>query len=135
VPREELDGAEYRAAKVHLQDLLVERSTAIARREKFDAADVRLLFKNAAPTMRALVLGLMLGDSSLADGPTIVDAIENSLSANEQYQGLNLALGNWSRLAAPYRSAVIAAINDRPEIMAANSRRAVAEKILALPPR
>jgi hypothetical protein len=57
--------AEYRSAKLHLQDLLVERSAAIARREKFDAAEVRLLFKNGAPTMRVLVLGLMQGDPSL----------------------------------------------------------------------
>jgi len=131
---EELDSAEYRSAKLHLQDLLVERSAAIARREKFDAAEVRLLFKNAAPTMRVLALGLMQGDPSLADGPTIVDAIQSPLSANEQYQGLNFALGQWSRLAAPYRSAVKAAINGNPDIMTGNSRRAIAEKILALSP-
>ena len=46
-------------------------------REKFDAAEVRLLFKNAAPTMRVLVLGLIQGDPSLADRPTIVDAIQD----------------------------------------------------------
>ncbi len=131
---EELDSPQFRAAKLHLQDLLVERSAATARREKFDAAEVRTLFKNAAPTMRVLVLGLMQGDPSLADGPTIVDAIQNPLSANEQYQGLNLALDLWSRLEAPYRSAVRAAISTSPDIMTGNSRRSVAEKILALPP-
>lgn len=131
---EELSGAEYRAAKLHLQDLLVERSAAIARREKFDSAEVRLLFKNGAPTMRVLVLGLMQGDPSLADGPTIVDAIQSPLSPNEQYQGLNFALDHWSGLDAPYRSAIRAAINTSPDIMTGSSRRPVAEKILALSP-
>jgi hypothetical protein len=130
---DELDSPQYRTAKLHLQDLLVERAAATARREKFDADEVRTLFKNAAPTMRVLVLGLMRGDPSLADGPTIVDAIEKPLSANEQFQGLNLALSLWSRLEPPYRAAVRTAINDSPDIMAGTSRRSVAEKILALP--
>jgi hypothetical protein len=130
---EELDGENYLDAKTHLQDLLVERAAAIARREKFDAAEVRTLFKNAAPTMRVLALGLMAGDPSLADGPTIVDAVESPRSANEQFQGLSLAIRCWSQLPTSYRSAIKSAINGHPEIMAGSSRRALAEKILALP--
>jgi hypothetical protein len=130
---EELGDDAYRNAKMHLQDLLVERAAVIARREKFDASEVRTLFQNAAPTMRVVALGLMQGDPSLADGPTVLDAIQNPRSANEQYQGLNLAFQCWPRLAAPYRSAVRAAVEASTEIRGGTSRRAVAEKILALP--
>jgi hypothetical protein len=65
---QELDVLEYRDVEVHLQELLVERSAGIARREKFDASEVRTLFKNGSPMLRALALGLMEGDSCLADG-------------------------------------------------------------------
>lgn len=123
----------YRDAKAHLQDLLVERAAAAARREKFDASEVRTLFRNAAPTMRVLALGLMQGDPSLADGPTIVDAIANSRSANEQYQGLRLTEQCWPRLTPSFREAVRAAIEASPEIKTGESRRALAEKILSLP--
>ncbi len=98
-----LPGAGAYRVVVTAGDLLVERAAAIARREKFDASEVRTLFRNAAPTMRVLALGLTQGDPSLADGPVIVDAIANHRSANEQYQGLNLALQCWPQLTAPYR--------------------------------
>jgi hypothetical protein len=130
---EELGAEAYRAAKMHLQDLLVERAAAVARREKFDASEVRTLFRNAAPTMRVLALGLMQGDPSLADGPSIVDAIANSRSANEQYQGLRLTEECWPRLTSAYREAVRAAIEASPQIKTGSSRQALAEKILALP--
>jgi len=129
---EELGAEAYRHAKVHLQSLLVERAAAIARREKFDASEVRTLFRNAAPTMRVLALRLMRGDPSLADGPSIVDAIENPRSGHEQHQGLHLALQCWPRLTSAYRSAVRSAIEATPEIEADISSRALAEKILAL---
>jgi hypothetical protein len=130
---EELGADAYRNAKMHLQDLLVERAAAVARREKFDASEVRTLFRNAAPTMRVLALGLMQGDPSLADGPSIVDAIANSRSANEQFQGLRLTEQCWQHLTSAYREAARAAIEASPEIETGGSRRALAEKILALP--
>lgn len=130
---EELGAEAYWDAKTHLQDLLVERAAAVARREKFDASEVRTLFQYAAPTMRVLALGLMQGDPSLADGPAIVDAIANPRSANEQYQGLKLAEQCWPRLTPSYREALRAAIEASPEIKAGHSRRVLADKILALP--
>jgi hypothetical protein len=60
---EELHDPRYREARVHLQDLLVERAAALARREKFDASEVRTLFKNGSPMIRVLSLGLMRGRS------------------------------------------------------------------------
>lgn len=129
---EELSDRSYLDAKTHLQDVLVERAAAVARRNKFDASEVRTLFRNAAPTMRVLALGLMQGDPSLADVPSIVDAIESPRSANEQYQGLKLALQSWPRLSAPCRAAVRTAIEESPDIKAGSSRRKVADQILAL---
>lgn len=129
---EELSDRAYLNAKTHLQDVLVERAAAVARRTKFDATEVRTLFRNAAPTMRVLALGLMQGDPSLADGPSVVEAIESPRSANEQYQGLKLALECWPRLSAPCRAAVRTAIEESPEIKVGSSRRKVADQILAL---
>lgn len=77
----------YRDAKVHLQDRLVERAAALAELEKFEAGEARELLKNGTPTMRVLALGLMEGDPSLADGATILSAIADSRSGNEQFHG------------------------------------------------
>jgi hypothetical protein len=129
----ELGAEDFKDAKVHLQDLLVDRAAAVADREKFDASEVRTLFQNGTPTMRVLALGLMQGDPSLADERTLLGAITNPLSPNEQYQGLKLAEQSWLRLKPASRAAVQAAIEASPEIKAGGSRRAVAEKIVALP--
>lgn len=129
----ELDDERYREAKLHLQDLLVERAAAIARKEKFDAAEVRAMFANAAPAMRVLALGLMKGDSELADGGTVLAAIADPKSANEQYQGLELAKLCWPHLSSSYRAAIRSVIEGNAEMMAGPSRRPLAQEILALP--
>jgi hypothetical protein len=130
---QELGDPAYQDARFHLQDLLVDRAAAIARRDKFDPSEVRTLFRNAAPTMRVVALGLMQGDPSLADAPTILDAIQNPRSPNEQYQGLKLAVQCWPHLTAPSRSAIRATVDASPEIKGGTSRRELAAKILALP--
>jgi hypothetical protein len=109
---EELRDPKYRSAKVHLQDLLVERAAAISRREKLNEAEIRALFKNGSPMMRILALGLMQGDSSLADGATILSSIADSRSANEQFQGLTLALLCWHSLPKSDRHAIQSAIKE-----------------------
>lgn len=129
----ELEDHQYYNAKIHLQDLLVERAAALASSEKFDAAEVRRLFANAAPTMRVLVLGLMQGDCSLADGPTILSAVADPRSKNEQFQGLQLATLCWRRLARQERVALKYIIRTDPDIDAGSSRHQVAEEILNLP--
>ncbi|MFJ9743673.1 hypothetical protein, partial [Streptomyces sp. NPDC101166] len=48
---EELSADRFRPAKIHLQDLLVSRAATCARRVKFDAIEVRSLFKNGTPTL------------------------------------------------------------------------------------
>jgi len=130
---EELRGPEYHHARVHLQDLLVERAAAISRREKMNATEVRALFKNGSPMMRVLALGLMQGDPSLADGATILSAIADSRSANEQFQGLRLALLCWHNLARSDRHAIRSAIKDTPYIQPGTDRQPLADQLLALP--
>jgi hypothetical protein len=94
----ELTGPDFRDARKCLQDLLVRRAAAIASREKFSASEVRMLFVTGSPVVRVLALGLMQGDISLADITTLIAAISDSRSGNEQYQGLQLALHCSQRL-------------------------------------
>jgi hypothetical protein len=129
----ELRDPKYRDAKIHLQDLLVERAAELAGREKMDAMEVRALFKNGSPMMRVLTLGLMQGDTSLADGATILSAIADSRSANEQFQGLKLALHCWHNLATSDRHAIRAAVADNPYIKPGTDRQSLADNLLALP--
>jgi hypothetical protein len=129
----ELDDKKYYDAKIHLQDRLVEQAAAIARKEKFDASEVRTLFANASPTMRVLAIGLMKGDPALADGPTILAAIADPRSANEQYQGLALAKLRWPQLSKSYKAAIKSVIADNTEIKTGTSRRLLAEEIIAFP--
>jgi hypothetical protein len=127
----ELDDDRYLDAQVHLQDVLVERAAAMARKEKFDAAEVRALAASGSPAMRALALGLMKGDSELADGGTVLAAIADPRSVNEQYQGLELAKLCWPHLTTSYRSAIRSVIEANPDVMAGH--QALAQEILALP--
>jgi hypothetical protein len=129
----ELEDHQYYHAKIHLQDLLVERASALASAEKFDATEVRRLFANAAPTMRVLVIGLMQGDCSLADGPTVLAAVADPRTKNEQYQGLVLAKLCWRRLGKADRAALKYVIRTDPEIGQSTSRRLAAQEVLALP--
>jgi hypothetical protein len=128
----ELEGDKYLDARVHLQDLLVERAAAISRKEKFDATEVRTLFANASPAIRVLTLGLMKGDPGLADGATVLAAIADPRSANEQYQGLELAKLCWSHLPSSYRSAIRSVIESSQDIKAGASRQSLAQEILTL---
>jgi hypothetical protein len=98
-----------------------------------NATEVRALFKNGSPMMRVLTLGLMQGDPSLADGPTIVSAIADSRSANEQFQGLTLALLCWHNLARSDRHAIQSAVKDNPYIQPGTDRQSLADQLLALP--
>jgi hypothetical protein len=128
---EELSSPAYRDARVHLQDLLVERAAALARRERFDPQEVRTLFKNGSPMIRVLTLGLMQGDPSLADGTSITSAIADSRSGNEQYQGLQLALLCWSKLMESERCAIRAAVAGSHHINPGTDRQLLADEILA----
>jgi hypothetical protein len=128
---DELTGERYSAARIHLQDLLVRRAASVARQEKFDAREVRRLFANGSVVVRVLVLGLMQGDISLADAGTMVSAVTDSRSRNEQYQGLELARICWQRLSPGERKEIRDAI-ERVNIEPGTDRWDAAQKILSL---
>ena len=129
----ELADARFESARGHLQDLLIQRSAALARQEKFEPAEVRTIFTNASPAARALALGLMKGDPSLADGATILAAIADPRSPGEQYQGLELAKACWPQLSKSYRSAIQSVVADNAAGDADSDRRRMAAEVRALP--
>ena len=99
----ELDG-EYLGARQHLQDVLVGQAATVAEQEKFDAREVRRLFANGSLVVRVLALGLMQGDTSLADVDTILSAINEGRSRNEQFQAMVLAQKFWTKLSPAEQS-------------------------------
>jgi hypothetical protein len=129
---DELTDPEYRAARIHLQDLLVHRAASVARHEKFEAGEVRRLFSNGSVVMRVLVLGLMQGDISLIDAGTVVSAVADSRSRNEQYQGIRLAEMCWPRFSATDKKEIRQAIQ-RANIDQRSDRWHVAQRVLGLP--
>ena len=129
----ELADARFSSARGHLQDLLAQRSAALARQEKFEPAEVRTIFANASPAARALALGLMKGDPSLADGATILAAVADPRSPAEQYQGLELAKACWPQLSKSYRSAIQSVVADNAAGDADTDRRRMAAELRALP--
>jgi uncharacterized protein (DUF1810 family) len=133
---QELPDSRYHDARMFLQDLLVERSAAIAQAEKLDAREVRTLFKEGSVVMRVLAIGLMTGDTALADGATISSAIGEFRSKNEQYHALRLAEWCWPSLAKTYRQAIHIAVDHAISsgvIPAGSTRRPLADTVLSLP--
>jgi len=133
VVRAELAGPSHEAALVHLQDLLNQRAAALARQEKFEPAEVRTMFASASPAPRAVALGLMKGDPSLADGATILAAIADPRSPGEHYQGLELAKLCWSHLSRSYRSAIQSVIASDVAPEPDSARRRMAAEVRTLP--
>jgi len=99
----ELTG-EYLGARQHLQDVLVRQAATVAEQEKFDAREVRRLFANGSLVVRVLAIGLMQGDTSLADVDTILSAINEGRSRNEQFQAMVLAQKFWTKLSPAEQS-------------------------------
>jgi len=123
-------------ARVYLQDLLVNRSVGTAQARKLDAREVRTMLREGSPVMRVLAVGLMIGDTSLADGASVAGAIAASRSANEQYHGLCLARQCWPGLGKSDRQLIRAAVENAVEegaIPPDTDRRPLAEALLGLP--
>lgn len=99
-----------RPARIRLQDHFVDTASASALVQQYDEDEVRKLFRKGPPVVRVLVLGLMLGDQSLADVGTIESAITESRTANEQYLGLQLAKRVGRRLSRADRAQLRKAI-------------------------
>jgi hypothetical protein len=129
----ELEGAQYEAARAHLQDLLNQRATALAHQEKFEPAEVRTIFANGSPAPRAVALGLMKGDPSLAGGATILAAIADPRSPSEHHLGLELAKLCWPHLSKSYRSAIQSVIGNSAATEPDSDRRRMAAEVRALP--
>ena len=129
----ELADPRYEPARAHLQGLLIQRSAALARQGQFEPAEVRTMFANTSPAGRALALGLMKGDPSLADGATILAAIADPRSPDEQTQGLELAKVCWPQLSKSYRSAIQSVIANNAAGDADSTRRRMAAEVRALP--
>jgi hypothetical protein len=129
---DELAEPEYRSARLHLQDLLMDRAASTARQEIFEAREVRRLFANGSVVVRVLALGLMQGDRSLADVPTMTAALLDSRSKNEQYQGLQLARLCWPTLSLSDRQDVRIAI-EQAGMEPGCDRWHLAQDVLRLP--
>ena len=129
---DELTAPDYKAARIHLQDLLVQRAAGVVRHEKFEAKEVRRLFANGSVVMRALALGLMQGGRSLADASTITSAVIEGRSRNEQYQGLRLTRLCWPRLPLSDRREIRRAI-EQAEMEPGSDRWQLAQEVLSLP--
>jgi hypothetical protein len=133
---QELLGEEFRNARVYLQDLLVERSAAIAATQKLDTREVRKLLRDGSAIMRVLAIGMMTGDTSLADRRSITSAITDFQSPNEQYHALRVAKNCWPRLSKPDRQHIHDAVKNEISsgaIPPGSERNPLAELILSLP--
>jgi hypothetical protein len=127
-----LAGDDMRDARIRLQDHFVDVAAASALVQQYDAAEVRRLFREAPPVVRVLVLGLMLGDPSLADVETIVSAVTDSRTANEQYQGLRLAERVGRRLPPEDRRTLRRAIEGEPIPAGGHDRTQLRASVLVL---
>ena len=91
-----------RDAKVRLQDHFVDAAAASALVQRYDADEVRTLFRHGPPVIRVLALwGLMIGDPSLADAATIESAITESRTRQRAVP--RAAAGRTGRPPAPAR--------------------------------
>jgi hypothetical protein len=127
--RSVMPGNAYKHVRVPIQDMLVDRAEALAASEPFDATELRELFPKTTPVVRVLILGLMKGNTALADAGVIETAIRSKETDNEQYHALLLAERCWERLSPEERTSIQSAIGDRD--LGTGARRAVADKILA----
>lgn len=111
-----------RAVRIRLEHELVDDATISARLHKYDADEVRRLFLQGSPVVRVLVLGLMLGDYSLASVNVLRSAIGDPRTANEQYHGLVLANRLKHRLSPRARSELTETIRNDAVIWRSRSR-------------
>jgi hypothetical protein len=118
------------AARIRLQDHFVNTAAASALVQAYDRKEVQRLFRTGPPVVRVLVLGLMRGDPSLADAETVVSAITESRSANEQYHGLLLAKDVAPRLSADERRRLTHAVESDPQIRPETDRAQLRDEVL-----
>lgn len=125
----ELNSPELKAVRGQVLDRIVQRVSQAAAVEKFDREEVKDLFLHGSPVVRVLALGLMEGDLSLIDSEVLLDAVNRSLTGNEQFHALRIVRNGWGRLTPAERNQLLAAIASNPQIERSPDRRAVAEAI------
>jgi len=101
------------AARTARLEGIVRSARELGRAHTLTAQDVRGLFQTGDEGSRIVALGLMEGDLSCADLPSVLDAIRNSMSAFEQYQALVLANQLVSTLNAQDRESLRSTLNDQ----------------------
>ncbi|TCC30461.1 hypothetical protein [Kribbella sindirgiensis] len=97
---------------------LVRQARAMAKSGDFSPQDVQSMFALGTPGRRVMALALMRCDIHLADFASVLQAIQDSQSAFEQYQGLMVANMMLGSLSADERRALKEAL-DNPRV---NSR-------------
>lgn len=128
----ELRGPELVVVRGEVLDRIVQRVANASVIEKFDKDEVKELFLHGSPIVRVLALGLMEGDLSLIDSSVLLDAIDRSLTGNEQYHALKLVRNGWGRLSPDERGRLMSVIDANPQIQRGPSRNALAEQIREL---
>jgi hypothetical protein len=128
----ELHGPELKAVRGQVLDRIVQRVSHASAVEKFDKDEVKDLFHSGSPMVRVLALGLMEGDLSLLDGEVLLDAVDRSLTGNEQFHALRVVRNGWSRLTPEQRNQLLAAIDSNRQIQAGPDRRELAQQIREL---
>jgi hypothetical protein len=123
---------EYDRARVHLQDVLIERARAMAFGSKIPATEVRAMFADGSPVLRALSIGIMKGDPSTADVGLLASAVTAPASANEQHQALGVIEQLWSRWTPSEREYLQSRIRST-DFPPGTSRSSCAAGVLALP--
>jgi hypothetical protein len=111
---------------------LVRQGRAIAKSGEFGAQDVHSMFTLGTPGCRVMALALMEGDIHLADFSSVLQAIEDSQSAFEQYHGLIVANTMLGSLSPDERGRLKAAL-ENPTVSSRwaqdSSRQALADTI------
>jgi hypothetical protein len=89
---------------------VIREARAEARHGGHSKNEVAELFAKGSSGERITALGLMQGDIALTSVDAIVDGIQRSRSAFEQYEALKLAVEAWDTLSETNRGRVIAAV-------------------------
>jgi hypothetical protein len=128
----ELRGPDLKAMRGAILDRIVQQVSNASAVQKFDKGEVKDLFMRGSPIVRVLALGLMEGDPSLIDSAVLLEAINKSLTGNEQYHALKVIRDGWGQLSQAQRTELLAAINANPQIEKGPARREVAREIQGL---
>lgn len=128
----ELHSPDLAAVRGQVLDRLTQRVSQASAVEKFDSAEVRDLFLHGSPIVRVLALGLIEGDLSLVDSDVLLDAVNRSLTAYEQFHALKVTRNGWGRLTPEARRQLMVSIDANPQIQAGSDRRDLAEEIRGL---